>query len=101
MDVSDPFTFLALKRGILQYVQLKPILTLITLIMKSTGTYQDGTLEQGSGYAYVAFVQNASVSLALYCLVMFWKATHEDLKPFRFVLFALPPLSYSPGLATN
>lgn len=83
MDVSDPFTYLGLKRGILQYVQLKPVLTVITLILKATGKYQDGSLESTSGYTYIALATNASVSLSLYCLVMFWKATHNDLLPFR------------------
>lgn len=83
IDVSDPFTYLALKRGILQYVQLKPLLTAITLILKITGTYRDGSIEADGGYFYISMATNASVTLSLYCLVLFWRATHDDLLPFR------------------
>ncbi|GAA5852599.1 hypothetical protein JCM9279_005524 [Rhodotorula babjevae] len=83
MDASDPFTFLGLKRGILQYVQIKPLLALSTVIMKATGTYKDGALAKDSGYTYVSIVYNLSVSLSLYCLAMFWVATSSDLKPYR------------------
>ncbi|GAA5867370.1 hypothetical protein JCM8547_003323 [Rhodosporidiobolus lusitaniae] len=83
MDASDPFTFLGLKRGILQYVWLKPVLAIVTCILKATGTYNDGHLAKDSGYTYLSIVYNLSVSLSLYCLAMFWVATHDDLKPFR------------------
>jgi hypothetical protein len=83
MDVSDPFTFLGLKRGILQYVQIKPILAAITVLLKAAGTYKDGSLEVSSGYTYVSIIYNISVGLSLYCLAMFWVATHDDLQPFR------------------
>ncbi|GAA6044171.1 hypothetical protein JCM8097_007217 [Rhodosporidiobolus ruineniae] len=83
MDASDPFTFLGLKRGILQYVQLKPILAVLTVVLKAFGKYDDGHLAKDSGYTYVSIVYNLSVSLSLYCLAMFWVATHDDLKPYR------------------
>ncbi|KAM0749066.1 DUF300-domain-containing protein [Meredithblackwellia eburnea MCA 4105] len=83
MDVSDPYTFLGLKRGILQYVQIKPFLAAATVILKATGTYRDGSLERDSGYTYVSIIYNVSVGLSLYCLAMFWVATHSDLQPFR------------------
>ncbi|GAA6005875.1 hypothetical protein JCM10207_007260 [Rhodosporidiobolus poonsookiae] len=83
MDASDPFTFLGLKRGILQYVQLKPFLAALTVVLKATGTYDDGHLAKDSGYTYVSIAYNLSVSLSLYCLALFWVATNRDLKPFR------------------
>ncbi|GAA5942883.1 OSTA/TMEM184 family protein [Sporobolomyces koalae] len=83
MDASDPFTFLGLKRGILQYVQIKPILAFVTVVMKATGTYKDGSLQADAGYTYVSIAYNLSVSISLYALAMFWVATHDDLQPFR------------------
>lgn len=56
MDMSDPYTFLAIKRGILQYVQIKPILAVSTIILKSIGRYEEGALEAGNGYTYVSTV---------------------------------------------
>ncbi|KWU41892.1 DUF300-domain-containing protein, partial [Rhodotorula sp. JG-1b] len=83
MDASDPYTFLGLKRGVLQYVQIKPLLALITVVLKATGTYRDGSLARDSGYTYVSIAYNLSVTLSLYCLAMFWVATNADLKPYR------------------
>lgn len=83
VDISDPHTFLAIKRGILQYVWLKPLLTLITIIMKATGTYQEGYLGISSGYLWIGIVYNLSVTVSLYSLALFWVCLHEDLKPFR------------------
>jgi len=83
VDISDPHTFLAIKRGILQYAWLKPILSLATIVMKSTGTYQEGYLGPSSGYLWSGIFYNISVTLSLYSLAMFWVCMSEDLKPFR------------------
>ncbi|CAO1624769.1 unnamed protein product [Parajaminaea phylloscopi] len=83
MDMSDPYTFLAIKRGILQYVQIKPILAISTVILKSFGRYEEGDLEAGNGYTYVSTVYNISIFLSLYCLAIFWKALSPELEPFR------------------
>jgi hypothetical protein len=83
VDISDPHTLLAVKRGILQYTWLKPILSFATLIMKTTGTYQEGSLALSSGYLWIGILYNVSVSLSLYSLAMFWVCMAEDLKPFR------------------
>lgn len=83
VDISDPHTFLAIKRGILQYAWLKPILSFATIIMKATGTYQEGYLGVASGYLWVGILYNVSVTLSLYSLAMFWVCMTDDLKPFR------------------
>ncbi|KAH7929166.1 DUF300-domain-containing protein [Leucogyrophana mollusca] len=83
IDVSDPYMFLFLKRGILQYVQVKPMLAVASLIMKATGTYNEGDFRARSGYLYVSIIYNISICLALYCLAVFWLCVSDDLKPFR------------------
>lgn len=83
LDISDPYTFLGLKRGILQYVQLKPILAAATIILKSLGRYDDGQLAWDNGYTWISITYNVSVFLSLYCLGMFWSGLSEDLAPFR------------------
>ncbi|SCV66894.1 BQ2448_5540 [Microbotryum intermedium] len=92
LDVSDPFTFLAIKRGILQYVQIKPFLAAATILLKALGSYGDGNLSRSSGSdtrwrkradTYISIIYNVSVGLSLYCLALFWIATNADLKPYR------------------
>ncbi|KAJ7582640.1 DUF300 domain-containing protein [Mycena floridula] len=83
IDVSDPYTFLFLKRGILQYVQVKPVLALVTLILKATNHFHEGNLSATSGYLYISIVYNISICLSLYCLAIFWICINDDLKPFR------------------
>ncbi|KAG9319481.1 hypothetical protein KVV02_002730 [Mortierella alpina] len=83
MDVGDPYTFLFIKRGILQYVYVKPILAAVTMLLKSNGAYNDGSISLKSGYFWVSFVYNLSVCLSLYCLGMFFMATQDDLEEFR------------------
>ncbi|KAM4056624.1 organic solute transporter ostalpha domain-containing protein [Hirsutella rhossiliensis] len=83
VDISDPHTFLSIKRGILQYAWLKPILALAAIVMKATGTYQEGYIGPGSGYLWSGILYNISVTLSLYSLGLFWVCMHKDLQPFR------------------
>ncbi|KAJ7018280.1 DUF300 domain-containing protein [Mycena alexandri] len=83
IDVSDPYMFLFLKRGILQYVQVKPVLAVATLVLKAFGKYNEGTLRSDSGYLYISVIYNTSICLSLYCLAVFWMCVNDDLKPFR------------------
>lgn len=64
-------------------MQVKPILAIVTLILKALGKYNEGDLAAKSGYLYVSIVYNFSICLSLYCLAMFWMCISEDLKPFR------------------
>ncbi|KAE8414862.1 DUF300-domain-containing protein [Aspergillus pseudocaelatus] len=83
LDISDPHTFLAVKRGILQYTWLKPILAIVSIVMKATDSYQEGYLGLTSGYLWTGIVYNVSVTISLYSLAMFWVCLHNDLAPFR------------------
>lgn len=68
-----------------EYVQVKPILTAATLILKATGTYKEGELSWSAGYLYVSFVYNISICLR-YAL--------EDMSPgfLHLELIRLPGL---------
>lgn len=83
VDISDPHTFLTVKRGILQYAWIKPLLAIATVIMQFTGTYKEGYLGLTSGYLWTAILYNASITLSLYSLAMFWVCMSQDLQPFR------------------
>lgn len=65
-------------------MQAKPILALVTIILKAVGKYNEGDLRANSGYLYVSVVYNISICMALYCLAIFWMCVNDDLKPFRY-----------------
>jgi hypothetical protein len=83
VDISDPYTFLAIKRGILQYIWVKPLLAVATIIMKATDTYQEGYIGLSSGYFWSGLIYNLSITVCLYALALFWVCMNQDLKPFR------------------
>ena len=83
IDLSDPHTFLAMKRGILQYAYIKPFLSVLIIILKLTNTYQEGYFGLTSGYLWTGILYNISITISLYSLAMFWVCTNDDLAPFR------------------
>lgn len=83
VDISDPHTFLAIKRGILQYAYLKPLLAVSTIIFKLTDTYKEGYISLDSGYLWSGIIYNVSITVSLYSLAMFWVCMSDDLQPFR------------------
>lgn len=48
-----------------EYVQIKPLLVLVTVILKATDTYREGALRWDAGYTYVSVIYNASICLSL------------------------------------
>lgn len=83
VDISDPHTFLSIKRGILQYAWIKPALAIATVGMKATGTFQEGIMSWTSGYTYTSIIYNVSICWSLYDLALFWVCMSDDLQPFR------------------
>ncbi|KAI3625301.1 hypothetical protein CBS9595_000662 [Malassezia furfur] len=82
-DLSDPYVFLWVKRGVQQYVQFKPILAIATVILKFIGKYEDGRLGLENGYTWISLLYNVSVFIALYSLTLFWMCLRSELKPFH------------------
>lgn len=83
IDISDPFTFLNIKRGILQYVWLKPVICFAMLASEVFGLYDVNNMGPSSVYLWLMILYNFSVTLSLYCLAIFWKILWNDLKPFK------------------
>lgn len=48
-----------------EYVQIKPVLVIATVILKATGTYREGKFAADSGYTYISVVYNTSICLSL------------------------------------
>ncbi|KAG5459370.1 MAG: organic solute transporter subunit alpha/Transmembrane protein [Olpidium bornovanus] len=72
------------QRGILQFVFFKPVLAIVIIILRATDSYQEGYISLTSGYFWTSFIYNISVSLCMYCLVIFFMTTKDDLKPYRW-----------------
>eukprot|EP00940_MAST-03C_sp_MAST-3C-sp2_P000141 g141.t1 len=69
------------KQGCIQFVILKPILALMSLVLMGVGKYDS------TGYqAFLLTVYNISYTVALYYLFLFYLATREILKEQHIVL---------------
>ncbi|XP_052252275.1 transmembrane protein 184C-like [Dreissena polymorpha] len=71
------------KHGVLQYTVVRPITTFIALICEISGVYHEGEFSPKSGWLYVTILNNVSQIWAMYCLVLFYKATKEMLAPIK------------------
>ncbi|AAS51487.1 ACR261Cp [Eremothecium gossypii ATCC 10895] len=75
VDMADPKAFLAVKRGILQYVWFKPVYCL--------GMSAFQVLEWDLGCKWLTLVYNASASWSLYNLALFWKCLYNELRKYN------------------
>ncbi|XP_035229167.1 transmembrane protein 184B-like [Stegodyphus dumicola] len=71
------------KQATLQFCAVKPLMSVITLILQPFGKYSDGDWRPDSGYLYITIIYNISITLALYGLVLFYFATKELLSPYE------------------
>ena len=70
-----------LKRGVLQFVIIKPIFAVIDIVMIATGEYYHLPYQ-----FFEMFVYNISYTWALYCMYLFYVATNKIIKKFRPIL---------------
>ena len=61
---------------------IKPITSVIENILHQHGMWVDGDFSLKNGYVWISLANNVSVSISLYCLVLFYMATEERLAPF-------------------
>ncbi|XP_064953885.1 protein LAZ1-like isoform X3 [Musa acuminata AAA Group] len=80
-----------IKIGIVQYMIIKTVTAVLAVSLETLGVYCDGEFKSTCGYPYMAVVLNFSQSWALYCLVLFYTATKDELahiKPLaKFLMF--------------
>lgn len=79
---TSPF-FKHCKLGCLQYVLLKLVCTVATLILEHFDLYKEGDFTPKGGYLYICILTNTSQCWALYCLIFFYYATKNELGPIR------------------
>eukprot|EP01100_Stratorugosa_tubuloviscum_P009041 TRINITY_DN378_c2_g1_i2.p1 TRINITY_DN378_c2_g1~~TRINITY_DN378_c2_g1_i2.p1 ORF type:complete len:362 (-),score=90.66 TRINITY_DN378_c2_g1_i2:193-1278(-) len=71
------------KALILQFVLIKPITALLAIILDHFNLYDEGHYHTNRGYLYITIIENISVSLSLYFLILFYQVTQKDLAPFK------------------
>lgn len=79
---TSPF-FVQCKFGVLQYVLLKLLCSLLVAILELCGWYHEGNFGWKSGYLYICVVTNTSQCWALYCMIFFYYACKNELASIR------------------
>mmetsp|Transcript_48148 Transcript_48148/g.92030 ORF Transcript_48148/g.92030 Transcript_48148/m.92030 type:complete len:492 (+) Transcript_48148:682-2157(+) len=74
------------KQGALQFVMIKPVLAVLTLVLASKGLYGADELRSDKGFVWILAIYNASYTVALYSLLFFYLGAKELLKPFNPVI---------------
>jgi hypothetical protein len=73
--------FYGCKYGALQYVLVKPTCAVIMFVSGAAGLYGSHTFSLARLHFYVFFLSSTSQVWALYCLVTFYVALSEELRP--------------------
>lgn len=77
--------YILCKRCVLQFVIVKPLLAFVEVILELCGVFHDGSFSPKYGYLYVTIIDNTSITIALYFLVVFYMPIADELKPFRVI----------------
>ncbi|KAK0159660.1 hypothetical protein PV327_010753 [Microctonus hyperodae] len=71
------------KHGILQYTVVRPLSTLISFICALNDVYGEGEFRGDVAFPYMIALNNLSQFVAMYCLVLFYRANATALKPMK------------------
>ncbi|KAI9912478.1 hypothetical protein PsorP6_006496 [Peronosclerospora sorghi] len=70
--------------GILQYIPVKLLMSIVMLVTSVAGVYGEGELlNPWTSYGYVCLILSGSQTWALYCLLLFFHGAHDELAPMR------------------
>ena len=67
----------------LRFVLIKPLCAIIAIVLNNFGLYGDGEWSFDRAYVYLLFIENLSVTVSMYFLVLFYQATHAELEPHK------------------
>lgn len=71
------------KQGALSYTVIRILTTAIAFCTELADKYHEGDLSFKSAWSYIVVINNCSQVWAMYCLVLFYKAAHDELKPIK------------------
>eukprot|EP01111_Echinosteliopsis_oligospora_P018953 TRINITY_DN8945_c0_g1_i1.p1 TRINITY_DN8945_c0_g1~~TRINITY_DN8945_c0_g1_i1.p1 ORF type:complete len:414 (+),score=107.14 TRINITY_DN8945_c0_g1_i1:152-1393(+) len=78
--------FTICKQGMLQYVLIRPVVSIWAAILQAFGVYGDGDFSVDGGYFWASIINNICVTIALYIVVLFEQVANELLHPYRPIL---------------
>ncbi|KAI7818799.1 organic solute transporter subunit alpha/Transmembrane protein, partial [Gamsiella multidivaricata] len=79
---SRPHFLQFMKWGILQYVPLNVLGTILTITLQIMGNYCESSWNPKFGHVWIMMINFVSVSMATYFLIMFYVTIREDLKDY-------------------
>src|ERR1700694_1390081 len=66
--------------GTLQYCVFKPVTAMLGFMLQVPGLYaSDSAFDYKTGWPYLAFINSCSQTWAMYCLILFYHALHDEL----------------------
>ena len=86
IDINNPMFLRMIKAGVLQYIFVKIFLAIFALVMECLDLYHEGQFRIKGGFLYFVIIQNISIFISLYSLVVFYLATKKYLAPFKPVI---------------
>lgn len=83
---TNELFFVVCRQGMLQYVLVRPVVSIWAAILQIFNLYGDGEFNSHEGYLYALMIDNICVTIALYVIVLFEQAASELLHPYRPLL---------------
>ncbi|GBE80946.1 predicted protein [Sparassis crispa] len=80
------YFFQLMKWGVLQYCVIRPVTTLVAVVLNYVGLYCGDSWSPGWGHIYITVVVSISVSVAMYCLIQLYLPISEYLAPHKPLL---------------
>jgi len=71
------------KRLTLQYVFIRPLMTITIVILHATGNYCPGNWSPIHGYVWIEAINFVSVTIAMYGLVLFYVLSKNDIQQYK------------------
>ncbi|TFY76511.1 hypothetical protein EWM64_g7501 [Hericium alpestre] len=75
-----------MKWGVLQYCVIRPLTTLIAVLLDYVGLYCEDSWSPAWGHIWITGIVSVSVSVAMYCLLQFYLSVSKHLTPYKPVL---------------
>ncbi|KAG0019943.1 hypothetical protein BGZ82_011744 [Podila clonocystis] len=80
---SRPHFLQFMKWGILQYVPLVVVATILTIVLQYYGWYCESSWNPKFGHVWILVINTTAVTVATYFLIMFYFTIREDLKEYE------------------